>query len=294
VFDRITIVNVDGRPGELRETQLALHYSAMQMPGARCVLLSPVRPKNLMPPIEHIQIAPMGHFEYSLFVTYALHEFIETDFALIVQNDGWVLNGSSFIKEFLQFDYIGAPTGLADVITPDGNRTFVRRFTWVPRMLENIPGVKINYSMNGGFSLRSKKFLKTPAALGLDYRIRPPTMARDRSGGYQMQWPAGDAWEDVYHCVINRAAMDAAGIVFPPWCIGVKFSFEHLHQALHGDWDVSKTFGHHMGARRLFSIDTLIIRFTWTRHELLSNLGMEDVVLRTFEKLGYKLEFPGP
>ncbi|MDR2875009.1 MAG: hypothetical protein LBV44_03660 [Methylobacillus sp.] len=293
MFDRITIVNVDGRIGDLHETQLALHYSATQMPGARCLLLSPTKPKKLLPLIEHIPIVPMGHLEYSLFVTYALHQFIDTEFALIVQNDGWVLNGASFLPEFFEYDYLGAPTGLADVLTPDGKKTFVRRFTWVQRMLESrqTPGFKINYSMNGGFSLRSKKFLQTPSQLGLEYRLRPPTVSRNRVSRYAMQWPSGDAWEDVYHCVINRDMSDKVGILFPPLSVGLKFAFEHLHPHLHEGMDISKIFGHHMGARRLTSLDPLTIRFTWLERELLT-LGMEDVVFQTFKKLGYKLEFP--
>jgi hypothetical protein len=290
MFDRITIVNVDGRPGDLRETQLALHYSAMQMPGARCLLLSPTKPQQLMPPIEHIQIAPIGYLEYSLFVTFALHQFIETDYALIVQNDGWVLNGTSFSKDFLEFDYVGAPCAMGDVIVR-GARSYMKFFRWVPHETRHEPGVKVNYSMNGGFSLRSKKFLKTPSALGLDYRLRPPEIRQARGGeGYQMAWPDGDAWEDVYHCVINRAAMDDTGIRFAPLGVGLRFSFEHLTPALHAQLDISKTFGHHMPARRLISIEPLVLRYLWPEHEV-RGIAMENDIIAAFQKLGYKVEF---
>ncbi|MDR2001188.1 MAG: hypothetical protein LBP94_06640 [Zoogloeaceae bacterium] len=289
MFDRVTIVNVDGRAGELHETQLALHYSAMQMPGARCLLLSPTKPKQLLSPIEHIAIAPMGHLEYSLFVTYALHEFIETDYALIVQNDGWVLNGASFSKDFLEFDYIGAPCHIADVITNSAH-SYIKRFLWVAQEARHELGVKINYTMNGGFSLRSKKFLKTPSLLGLDYRLRPPQAQRSRQGEYQMKWPNGEAAEDVYHCIINRAAMDDAGIRFAPLCAAVKFAFEHLNPILHGQMDVSKVFGHHAVFRRLASLDPLTIQCIWPEHEVRSVM-MEPEVIAIFEKLGYKVKF---
>lgn len=39
IFENITIVNVDGRPGDLPSTSLALQYSLSQMPGAGCQLL---------------------------------------------------------------------------------------------------------------------------------------------------------------------------------------------------------------------------------------------------------------
>jgi hypothetical protein len=293
MFDRITIVNVDGRPGDLLETQRALHHSAMQLPGARCLMLSAEKPKSLLPPIEHIQISPLGYLEYSLFITYALHHFIETDYALIVQNDGWVLNGSAFTQDFFEFDYIGAPTAMADIImNGTKSRTFVRKFHWAAREIAHEPGVKINFSMNGGFSLRSRKFLKTPSLLQMDYRLRPPEVAKGRDG-YWMRWNEGDVWEDVYHCVINRAAMDDAGIRFPPVSTGVKFAFEHLNPIIHKDVDVSKIFGHHMSARRLVSLDPLTMRYARTEKEALSTV-MEDRVIEAFRKLGYKVEFENP
>jgi hypothetical protein len=289
MFNHITIVNIDGRPGDHHETQLALSHSAAQMPGARCLMLSPTKPWNLLPPIEHIQILPLGYLDYSLFVTFALHQFIETDFALIVQNDGWVLNGDSFTKEFMEFDYIGAPCHYADVIT-HGVAERVRRFRWVPQMFRQSPGVRVNFTMNGGFSLRSKRFLQTPSALGLDYRLRPPKLQRSNDGAFKMHWPEGDAWEDGYHCLINRAAMDGAGIRFAPPNVAVKFAFEHLNPILHEGVDISKVFGHHMNVRRLVSLDPLTIRHTHKEHEVRS-IMMEPEILEAFVKMGYRLEF---
>jgi hypothetical protein len=67
--------------------------------------------------------------EYNHFIVKRLEEYINTDFVLIVQYDGYVVNPEAWQPEFLHYDYIGAP--------------------W----LEGIVG-------NGGFSLRSKKLLK--------------------------------------------------------------------------------------------------------------------------------------
>jgi hypothetical protein len=287
MFERITLVNIDGRPGELWGTQLALAHSAAQMPGARCLLLSPECPKNLLPPIEHIAIAPMGHLEYSLFVTFALHNFIETDYALIVQNDGWVLNAKAFGLDFFEFDYIGAPTALADVITADGKRTYLQGYNWVQHELERAPGTKINWSMNGGFSLRSRRFLKTPSALGLDYHLRAPDVVK-RKGTYRMDWPNGDAWEDVYHCVINRKAMNDAGLRFPPLSIGLRFSFEHLHHVLHQGKDLTQVFGHHDKYRRLVSLEPLTMH---VHAEVLKAFRLEEHIIDAFRALGYRVEF---
>jgi hypothetical protein len=71
--------------------------------------------------------------EYSSFVLHALPYFVRTDFALIGQWDGFIVNSELWTDEFLNFDYIGA--------------------VW--------EGHASNYSVgNGGFSLRSIKLLR--------------------------------------------------------------------------------------------------------------------------------------
>lgn len=66
---------------------------------------------------------------YSNFCVRDLTKYVDTPFALIIQYDGFVLNGSAWTDDFQKYDYIGAPTDTTG------------------RM------------MNGGFSLRSKRLL---------------------------------------------------------------------------------------------------------------------------------------
>lgn len=79
--------------------------------------------------------------DYSRFIVKGLYKYIDTDFALIVQSDGYVKNPSAWDSAFLQFDYIGA--------------------TWWYK-----DGLNVG---NGGFSLRSKKLLQI---LGTDPQIK--------------------------------------------------------------------------------------------------------------------------
>ena len=81
--------------------------------------------------IDHISINSKE--AYSKFVLQELHKYIKTDFVLIVQWDGWVINPNAWQAQFLDYDYIGA-------IWP-----------WHPE------GLRVG---NGGFSLRSKKLLE--------------------------------------------------------------------------------------------------------------------------------------
>lgn len=67
--------------------------------------------------------------EYSEFVIKKLNYFFQTEYVLVCQHDGYVLNGDCWDEEFLKYDYIGAP--------------------WL-----YVDGKNVG---NGGFSLRSKK-----------------------------------------------------------------------------------------------------------------------------------------
>jgi Protein of unknown function (DUF5672) len=69
---------------------------------------------------------------YSDFCIKELWKYIDTDYALIFQHDGFILNPDAWTNEFLEYDYIGAP--------------------WY--YLKNI------HVGNGGFCLRSKKLMK--------------------------------------------------------------------------------------------------------------------------------------
>lgn len=76
--------------------------------------------------------------EYSRFVVKELYKYIETDFILIIQHDGYVLDYKQWDEHFLDYDYIGS--------------------SWL------YPDTERNVG-NGGFSLRS---LKLMTVLGTD------------------------------------------------------------------------------------------------------------------------------
>jgi hypothetical protein len=80
---------------------------------------------------------------YSKFILKELYKYIDTDYALIIQHDGYVKNAEAWSDEFLKYDYIGAP--------------------WWYKDGHNVG--------NGGFSLRSKKLLKATAELFSDLPI---------------------------------------------------------------------------------------------------------------------------
>ena len=90
--------------------------------------------------------------EYSEFIIKELNKYFDTDFVLLVQHDGYVLNGKSWLPEFLNYDYIGAP--------------------WLYSDGKNVG--------NGGFSLRSKKLQDILAADDFIFASDPEDQAIGR------------------------------------------------------------------------------------------------------------------
>ena len=80
--------------------------------------------------VETVRIAPIRSLEdYSRFVVKELDRHVDSEYVLVMQWDGYVLDGARWSAEFHRFDYVGAP--------------------W--------EGGAVG---NGGFSLRSKRLLR--------------------------------------------------------------------------------------------------------------------------------------
>lgn len=98
-----------------------------------------------LPGIETIEIPPISsRQEYSIFVLHELHRYIDSDFVLLVQWDGYILNPNAWTNKFLNFDYIGAVWG------------------------HHKDGFRVG---NGGFSLRSRKLLLATRAIPFDEEL---------------------------------------------------------------------------------------------------------------------------
>jgi hypothetical protein len=282
-FSHVTIVNVDGRHGECSGAQLSLAHSARELPGAQAILFSPRRPAKLLEGIQHVAIQPLSYFEYGLFIIYALHKLIRTEFVLIVQEDGWVLDGRNWRDDFFNYDYIGAPIHFARVCT-GGAVEYLKHFAWVP--LHHGSGVRIEFVMNGGFSLRSKKLLAAPSALSLPYLL--PAVTEVRGPPYAMHWASHSNLEDVQLCIDMRSSLEQSGLIFAPLSIAKTFAFEHLHPELHAGLDLTQVLGHHCTIRKLSSTEPLSVDYQVNRREFSTIFG-ESAVAELFRKRGYKV-----
>lgn len=284
-FQQITLVSVTGL-SDARGAMMALQLSQAQMPGTRALLCSPQKPDQLAPGIEHVAIAPLNYHEYSWFMMFALWRAVHTEFALVVQEDGWIVNAANWRDEFLDCDYIGAPIHLAKIDTPQG--TYWRnRFAWAEELQK--PDHVVTPIQNGGFSLRSRRLMR---ALVDHPHIRVEVPPPDAIEGdpLRMHWQHNALNEDVQLSGVLRPALEAVGIRFAPLALARSFAIEHAGPQLHHGYNAMTLFGHHARVRQLVSLAPLTLRSLIPLSQLDAWYGERDI-LQMFERNGYRIEF---
>ena len=101
-----------------------------------------------------IKIDKVGSIKaYSEFMIKKLNDYVDTEFVLVFQYDGFVLDAKNWREEFLNYDYIGSP--------------------WIGYSPDSWPRVG-----NGGFSLRSKRLLEI-LAHDDEIKLPVPMIAED-------------------------------------------------------------------------------------------------------------------
>jgi len=188
ILDKITMVAVASV--RVPETIKALQYSMKDIKFGSVKLFTheDVFDDN----IEVIKIDKLDYENYNRFIVFNLHKFIDTEFCLIIQDDGFVVNAKSWRDEFYNYDYIGAPWPL-----PKDNFSFLDD-------KKNL--VRVG---NGGFSLRSKKILSLATELNLPWQAYY---------GYHN--------EDGFFCCHNKSVYEDNGCVYAPIDVAKYFSHE--------------------------------------------------------------------
>jgi len=146
---------------------------------------------------------------YSKFILKDLHTYIDTDYCLLIQADGFVLNPDRWNARFLDFDYIGAPWPQRLVLQPANQILDMRK----------------NQVGNGGFSLRSKRLLEETAKINFD-SLKFPSLS-----------------EDLIICHFMFEKMIASGVQFPKPELAAQFSVESQEAAFGQSPETS--FGFH-------------------------------------------------
>lgn len=130
--------------------------------------------------------------EWNRKMIFELWQYVTTEFAMIIHQDGYVINPELWNPDWLNYDFIGAPWPLPQddysYKTPEGEL------------------IRVGNSV----SLRSSKLLFAPTILNLEWK------------SYY-----GNTNEDGFLCVHNRKALEEYGIKFAPLEAARHFSKEH-------------------------------------------------------------------
>jgi len=185
---------------KLEKTIKALEYSCRGINFGSIKLVSDEKPQNLPEFIKHESCPKMSNIdEWNYAAIYELPKHIDTEFAMLIHDDGFVVNPDSWQDNFLNYDYIGAPYPL-----PQDNFSY-----------RDIDGNLIR--VGNSVSLRSKKLLDLPIQLGLEWK--------SFHGYYN---------EDGYICVNYRHKYLENGIKFANIDVAKYFSHEMMIPEVQG------------------------------------------------------------
>jgi len=224
----VTLLSVTS--AEIEQHQMSLKISSQNIEFGAVKLLSSSLPEKKYSDIEYVSVTPMGRADQNRFLIEDLHKYFETSHCLYVESDSFVVNADLWKEEFLKFDYIGAPWPIKIQINDH------RAALWtnydadgdtskIPTNPNLILDMKENCVGAGGFSLRSRKLLKTIAKINYD----------------SLKFPIKN--EDVIICHYLYKEMIDKGIRFAPPELAAQFAMEDTNH-LYGQ-DVNSVFGFH-------------------------------------------------
>ncbi len=211
---QVTLIALATR--DVEQTLAAIQYSRQHIEFGAVRLLSHYTPFGLPADMDFVRVEKIKDIdEWSYKVVYELGAHVDTEFALLVHADGFVVNPRSWRPEFLEYDYIGAPWPL-----PKDNFSY-RDFHG------NI--IRVGNSV----SIRSKQLLDLPKAIS-------------------MPWEADHGFfnEDGFISVKNRHIFEAHHMRFAPIEVAKYFSHEMMIPEVQG----IKPFAFHKwaGSNRIY------------------------------------------
>jgi len=177
------------------EGKKALEFSSQHIEFNNIYFFSDIKVKGNF---THVPINKInGVSEYNDFIL-GLGNYIKSPYALVIQDDGHVLSSKKWTNDFLKYDYIGAPW-------PNDEKWNKRWDKYGNEISDKIKKHSIqNRIGNGGFSLRSKKFLN-----------------------YCSQFKeTGVLAEDIFLTLYNYDKAKDFKISFPDIDLAVQFSYE--------------------------------------------------------------------
>jgi len=158
-LNNVTLICVEGSNdiNSINDSVKALLISSKDIEFNSIVLVSSAKPVNLPEKIKHYTIPSMTWLEYNQFIVSELTNYVETEFCILIQPDGFIINSNVWTDDFLKYDYIGHVWDFVNLPyhLPGVDPSVVEK-----KGIENL-----NRVGNGGFSLRSKKLLQATSTI---------------------------------------------------------------------------------------------------------------------------------
>ena len=179
---------------DLEKTAMALRYSKSEINFGAVKLLAHYKPWNVGEEIEYSRIKPFRNVDdWGKFIIYDLHNYVETDFIMLIHADGFIVNPKLWNADFLNYDYIGSP--------------------WpIPKdPISYRDGMGTLYRVGNSVSVRSKKLLQLPSILKLPWE--------PFNGMYN---------EDGFLCVKHRKTLEREGVCFAKLDDAKHFAHERM------------------------------------------------------------------
>lgn len=185
-------------------TVKAMQYSMKEIDFGDSILITHKKPFFLPSTIKYSHTdknKSIDDFNYKM--VFKLYQYIKTDFALLVHADGFVVNPQMWRKEFLEYDYIGAP--------------------WPLPKDDSFRDIHGNLCRVGNsVSIRSKRLLELPAKIGMEWH------GQSAQDGIEL------FNEDGYICCAKRHVFEQYGMKYAPIEVAKYFSHETMIPEIEG------------------------------------------------------------
>lgn len=189
-LSNVTLIAVATR--DIESTVKALEYSCRGITYGTVKLVASHKPANLPSYIQYEYIDPFPTIDdWNYYMVYWLYLHVQTEFALLIHNDGFVVNPEFWKPEFLQYDYIGSGWSHECAIAIQGGR--------------DQPLSRVGNSVG----IRSKKLMELPQSIFMPWR----------------RFNA-DSNEDTYISCHNRKLFEEYGCKFAPLELAIEFGRE--------------------------------------------------------------------
>jgi hypothetical protein len=182
---KVTLLTIDGIGKNSDKVKTLFEICSKEVSFADKKILTSDKTFQSYDDVKVIYIDSLNYKQYNKFCIRELTNYVDTEYVLLVQNDGFISNSSKWTDEFLNYDYIGSPWE---------SDTNPNRFPWTNRGTINMVGC-------GGFSLRSKKLLNLCRSEYEEEFVNNQIL--------------GGMHEDIFICVYARPNLEEKGCKFP-------------------------------------------------------------------------------